>query len=159
MTIEYEFVEEIAASPDKVFEALVDLDAITEYVPAEVEIERLTDGPVSEGSKWREHRRMMKREASEVFEVTDFAPPKRLRLFVDGRKGTTGRGEFVYTYRLEPTEGGTQLHLDCEIDDIGCIGEQLSKLFAGSFKKAIRKDLRGLKDYVESASASGSAGE
>ena len=152
MTIEYEFSTRIAASPQEVFDALSDLDALPDYIPAEVRIETLTEGEFGEGTQWREYRKMMGREATEVFEVTECEPPHRLVLFVDGTKGTTGSGEFTYLYQLEADNGATRLDLEARIDDIGCIAEQLSKLFAGSFKDAVEKDLDGLKHFAESKS-------
>ncbi|MFY0521668.1 hypothetical protein ACN28I_00080 [Archangium gephyra] len=55
----------MAASPERVFSALKDLDAASKWMPNLVGIEKLSPGKFGVGTKWRETRRMFGREASE----------------------------------------------------------------------------------------------
>lgn len=64
----------IRASPERVWEALTDLQG-TERVLSGVErIEVLTEGGFAVGTRWRETRRMLGREATEEMYVTASEP-------------------------------------------------------------------------------------
>lgn len=149
MPIEFSVRREIAASPDRVFAALKDLDAASQWMPNLVGIEKLTPGRFGVGTKWRETRRMFGREASEVFEVTGAEPGKSLELYVDGTQGSSKRGHYRFRYRLEPSGPHTTLTLAAEIGGMGFLLELLGRLMLGSFKKAIVSDLEAMAHYIE----------
>ena len=101
------------------------------------------------GTEWKETRKMFGKAASEVFEVTAYDPPARLSLRVDGAKGSTGKGEFLFDYELHSDQGGTLMQMTGEINIPGFMAKVMGKLFFGFMKKAIDKDHEALKDYVE----------
>lgn len=150
MSIRYEASEVIGASAERVFDALLDLDAALLWMPGAVRMERMSSGPLHEGSEWRETRKVFGREATEQFQLIGLDRPRRLALRVDGTKGTTGRGEYLFTYRLEPVSGGTEVHLDGEIRGLTGVARRFGKLFVGPYRKACAKDLKALKQYLES---------
>jgi carbon monoxide dehydrogenase subunit G len=139
----------IKASPERVFSAITDLDSWRHWMPNFVSVEKLTDGAVGVGTEWKETRKMFGKAASEVFEVTAFDPPTRLGLRVDGSKGSTGKGEFLFDYELLSDQGGTLMQMTGEINIPGLMAKVMGKLFFGAFQKAIDKDHAALKDYVE----------
>jgi carbon monoxide dehydrogenase subunit G len=149
MPIRFQIEESFTARPDRVFLALTDLEAAKEWMPGFVRIERLSDSGFHVGTEWRETRRLFGREATEQFEVTRCDPPSRIGIRVDGAKGSSKRGEFLFDYRLEPRGGGTLVTLDGEIRGIGGIFGLLGKVMVGPYKKAIAKDLRALKEHLE----------
>lgn len=149
MAIHFALTEQIAAPVEKVFDAWVDLDSWGRWMPGLVGIERLTEGPLAKGSRWRETRKLFGKEAVEEFEVTDVLPNRTIGLYVDGRKGTSKRGEFRFRYDFVPTAAGTELRMAGEIGGMSGIWELLGKLFAGTFKKAIGKDHAAFRAYVE----------
>jgi carbon monoxide dehydrogenase subunit G len=149
MPIEFTVRKEIAASPERVFSALKDLDAASKWMPNLVGIEKLSPGKFGVGTKWRETRRMFGREASELFEVTSLEPNKSLELYVDGTQGSAKRGHYRFRYRLEPAGGKTALTMEAEIGGMGFLLELFGRLMLGSFKKAIVSDLEAMAGYIE----------
>jgi carbon monoxide dehydrogenase subunit G len=151
MAITFELVESIAAPPERVFAVLADLDAAGKWMPNFVRIERLTEGKYGPGARWRETRKMYRREATEEFEVTAMEPPRSLELYVDGAKGSSKRGYYRFRYRLEPAAAGagTRVILAGEMGGLNWLMELFGRLMAGTFKKAIAKDLAAMKAYIE----------
>lgn len=139
----------IAAPPERVWAGLVDVDRMGEWMKGLVRIERLTEGPLTVGSQFRETRKMWGREAGEVFEVTVFDPPRLLELYVDGKRGSSGCGEYRFRHTLTPEGAGTRLTLSGEFGgQKGCMAF-LSKLMLGMMKKAFRKELLAFGAWVE----------
>ena len=87
--------------------------------------------------------------------VTECEPPGRIVLWVDGSKGSTGKGEYRFTHQLTPSDDGaaTTVRMDAEIEIPGMFFKLLGKVFLGSFRKAIEKDNAAMKRYLESGEA------
>jgi uncharacterized protein YndB with AHSA1/START domain len=149
MPITFCLAETFARPPDTVFTALVEIETWDQWVPGLVRIERVTPGPFGPGTRWRETRRVFGREATEEFEVIEYEPPRRLGLRVDGTRGSSKRGEYLFEYRLAPSVSGTELVLNGEIRLGGWL-EIVGRLFVLPYRKAIEKDLTALAGYLES---------
>jgi uncharacterized protein YndB with AHSA1/START domain len=152
MAIRLQCREVVDAPPERVFPALADPEMVARWMPGFVRFERLTEGPVGAGSRFREVRRMFGREAAEVFEVREFDPPRTLGLFVDGRNGSSKKGEFHFVYRLEGRGGRTEVVLDGEVAGMGRFLEFLGRLLAGTMRKSCDRDLAAMKAFVEKGS-------
>jgi uncharacterized protein YndB with AHSA1/START domain len=149
MPLTCEIKERFPAPPERVFQALVDLEQVGQWMPGFVRMEPLTPGPLGKGSQFRETRRMFGREASEVFEVTEYDPPRVLAFFVDGRKGSSRVGWYRFRYVLAPSDGGSDLTFSGEFGGTtGCLAF-LGRLMMGPMKKAIAKDLAAMRGYLE----------
>jgi carbon monoxide dehydrogenase subunit G len=140
------------ASPETVFRMLTDLETAREWMPGFVSREKLTEGEFGPGTEWRETRKMYGRNATEQFQVTGYEPHGKLELFVDGTKGTTGRGYFRFTYDLAPENQGTLVKLSAEVGGMGKIMELVGRLFLGSFKKACARDLQAMRAHMQASS-------
>lgn len=150
MRISFQSEMLIQARPIEVLGAITNLDAWPRWMPGLVRVEKLTEGQVDLGTRWRETRRMYGREASEVFQVTEYEPPGRLGLLVDGSQGTTGKGEYRFLYLLEPAgEGATRLTLEGDIDMPGMAARLLGFLFKGMMRMGCERDLVAMKEWVE----------
>jgi uncharacterized protein YndB with AHSA1/START domain len=149
MSIQFEITETFTVSQNKVFEALVDLDSAREWMPGFVSLEKLTEGEVQVGTEWRETRKMFGKNSTEHFEVTAYEKPRLLGLRVDGSKGTSGKGEFLFTYHIEERDGMTAVRLVGEIRGMSGVMAWVGKLIVGNFKKACAKDFAALKAYLE----------
>ena len=150
MSITFRVTRELAASPHEIFRAMTDLDGAGEWMPGFVRIQRLgAPGELGVGSRWRETRRMFGKEATEEFEVTEVSPPERLRLRVDGSKGASGAGEFLFTYTLVPTVLGTLVTLDGEIRGLTGVMGVMGRVFSGIFKRACTRDLDALGNHLK----------
>lgn len=157
MSIRFDAAEVIDAPAERVFDALLDLDAAQQWIPGVVHIERMSSGPLDEGSEWRETRKLFGREATEQFELVELDRPHRIELRVDGAKGSSGCGEYLFTYRLGPASGGTEVRLRGEIRGLSGPMKWLGRLFVRSYRKACVKDLKALKGYLEDPPVSAAA--
>lgn len=125
------------------------MEAAKNWMQGLVRMERLDEGPMKEGSEWKETRKMFGTEATEHFEVVELRDPDKIVLRCDGTKGTTGKGEFVYTYTLNSVNNQTEITLNGEINGLTGFAKFFGKMMAGTFKKACAKDLDALKGYME----------
>jgi uncharacterized protein YndB with AHSA1/START domain len=149
MAITFELEEVFAAAPQQVFEALTNLEGAAGWMPNVVRIEKLTEGAFGIGTRWREIRRLFGREAREEFEVKGFEPHRALELHVDGTRGTSKRGYYRFHYTLDRVDGGTRLKLTGEVGGMGSLGDLIGRLFAGSYRSAILKDLQAMRAHLE----------
>ncbi|TKC18025.1 SRPBCC family protein [Robertmurraya kyonggiensis] len=149
MSISFEVKRTVQVSQQKVFASLIDLDSAERWMRGLVRIERLDEGSIQEGSQWRETRKMFGTEATEHFEVVELNEPNKIVLRCDGTKGTTGKGEFVFTYILTSSDELTEITLNGEINGLTGLAKLFGKMMAGTFKKACSKDLDALINYLE----------
>lgn len=149
MSIRFEVKRTIQVSQEIAFKSLLDLDAARHWMQGLVRMERLDDGPMRVGSRWKETRKMFGKEATEHFEVVEIEEPEKIVLRVDGTKGTTGKGEYIFTYRITSSGEYSEITLHGEINGLTGLTKLFGKMMAGSFKKACEKDLDALKNYLE----------
>jgi uncharacterized protein YndB with AHSA1/START domain len=149
MPVKIELEETIAAPPERVFDALTDLEMAPAWMPGLIELEKLTQGPFSVGTRWREVRRFIGHRSSETFEVTRSEPNEALEVFCDGKNGTSKGGHFRFSYTLSPEGSETRLKLTTEISQLGWFGELMGRLFAGPYKSMIARELRAMKSFIE----------
>jgi uncharacterized protein YndB with AHSA1/START domain len=153
MSITFEVARHLSVAPERVFEALTDLGGAAAWMPGLVRIEP-ADAPMRVGSRWRETRRMFGHEATEEFEVTKVDAPRHLALRVDGTKGSSKRGEFLFDYSLSPAAGGTDVVLNAQIRGLTGITAFVGRLFIAPYKKACARDLDALSQYLGDAKQS-----
>ncbi|MFJ9433365.1 SRPBCC family protein [Streptomyces sp. NPDC101490] len=140
----------VAASPGRVWESITDLPALPRVLSGVQRVEVLTEGGFGVGTRWRETRRMLGREATEEMTVTDCEPPDRyvttaashgmryvseLTLAPDGTGGTTLRMAFS----ARPADGRAP----------GLLARLTARLGAKAVAKALTKDLTELARAVE----------
>ena len=77
------------------------------------------------------------------------SPYKFCTILCGHSKGTTGKGEFLYTYILAPSVDHTEVTLYGEINGLTGLSKLFGKMMAGIFKSACAKDLDALKSYME----------
>jgi len=143
--------ENIKADRAKVFAAMTDFANAAERISGISRMEMLTDGPVGVGTRFRETRIMMKREATETMEVTDFRPLESYTLeahscgchytsiisVADAGKGQT---KVTMSFSGVPKTFAAKLMIP------------MGWLFRGMLKKCVLKDLADIKAYLEAKS-------
>ncbi|WP_449620682.1 SRPBCC family protein [Robertmurraya sp. Marseille-Q9965] len=149
MSISFQVKRTVHVAQQKVFAGLIDLDSAERWMQGLVRIERLSEGSIQEGSQWKETRKMFGTEATEHFEVVELDAPNKIVLRCDGTKGTTGKGEFVFTYILTSVDETTEITLNGEIKGLTGMARLFGKMMAGTFKKACAKDLDALIKCLE----------
>lgn len=137
----------IAAPPERVFAAATDIHRWAEIVPAIEKVEVLTPGPMRAGTRFRETRRMLGREATEEMTVTDFDPPRSYTLGAQSH-GCRYRTEL----RFEPAGAGTRLVFDFSAEPLTFVARLMMALMKPMMKKAARlcaEDLEAIAAHVE----------
>jgi carbon monoxide dehydrogenase subunit G len=153
--MQFSLTHPVEAPPQKVFDVMTDVDGFQHWMPNFVRVEKLTEGALDVGSVFLETRRMYGRDSTEHFECTRFEAPHRFDLLVDGTKGTTGKGEFRFSHRVEGSGSGSMITIEGEITGMGVMGKLFGFAFKPMMRKALRKDFEALGAYVESLDAAG----
>lgn len=94
----------IDAPVDRVWSVLTDLDRAGETLTGVRKIERLAGEGYEVGTRWRETRTLLGKEATEEMEVVEITPPNRTVVVANSR-GVNYRTEFT----VEPVGATTKL--------------------------------------------------
>lgn len=138
----------VNAPQRQVFDALADLDHAPGRIRGIVRVERLTDGPVGKGTRWRETRIMFKKEATEEMEMTAFDPPRGFTV------GCESCG-CVYSSQFRVRPEGRETVVEMEFTGRGTtalakvMGAIMAPFMKGMMLKCIKNDLEDIKAYVE----------
>ncbi|HVS17875.1 MAG TPA: SRPBCC family protein [Planctomycetota bacterium] len=137
----------VAAPPERVFAASIDVPRWPEIVPAIQKVELLSSGPVGVGTRFRETRLFFGREATETMEVLEFEPPRRYLLGAESH-GSRYRTEF----RFEPEGAGTRVVFTFRAEPLTFGAKVMGVLMKPMLKKMVAMcaaDLDALKAHVE----------
>lgn len=150
MAIEFNVEVQFEAPPEKVFEALTNVNSFNEWMPNLKEIKILSESATGVGTIFEETRRMFFRDATERFRVTMYEPPEMFELTVDGSEGSSGSGQYTFFYHLEEDKdnGGTSMSMHGEIAGLNKVMEFLGRLTVGFMARGIRKDYRALANHL-----------
>ncbi|MEV6314637.1 SRPBCC family protein [Streptomyces sp. NPDC051776] len=141
----------IEAPVDKVWHALTDLESAPRVLSGVQSIEVLTPGPFTEGTRWRETRRMLGRTATEEMYVTACEEPTRCVV-----ESESHGAHYVSEFDLSPeadVEGATTVRMTFSATPPGGFAGMLMKVFGGlgtkAVMKAIEQDLADVAAHVE----------
>ncbi|MEU8524616.1 MULTISPECIES: SRPBCC family protein [Streptomyces] len=142
----------VQAPPGPVWEALTDLRGMERVLSGVERVEVLTAGGFDVGTRWRETRRMMGKEATEEMTVTECVPPERYVTVADSHgmhyvseiellKGDPESAStmIVMTFRATPTGGGA----------MGLLAKLVGGLGAKAVSRALAKDLDEIAAAIE----------
>ncbi|MEU0231735.1 MULTISPECIES: SRPBCC family protein [unclassified Streptomyces] len=155
----------VAASPGRVWEAITDLPELPRVLTGVRKVEVLTPGGFGVGTRWRETRRMLGREATEEMTVTACEPPDRYVTVADSHgmhyvseltltPDVTGPGSAPAGTRSTPTgTGSTVLRMTFSARPAhgrtpGALGRLLARFGAKAVAKALAKDLSDVANAV-----------
>lgn len=110
----FKMEEWIARPPAQVFDLLSDMRRATEMVPAVTEVQKLTEGPVGAGTRYRETRQMNGKPQQTELEVVRYEPPTDYAV-----SNVTSGVETVYHYRLASEGEGTRVTLQATVEGKG----------------------------------------
>ena len=140
---------DIAAPQAEVFAAAADVSRWAERVSAITKVEMLTDGPIGEGTRFRETRKMFGKEASEEMEFREFDPPNGYVLVAESHGSRYRSG-----HRFAPADaaGATRVTMFFEAEPLTFFAKVMSVLLKPMMKMMIKqcgKDLEDLKASIE----------
>lgn len=143
------FTETIRAPRADVWARSVDLDRWPECMSGIERIERLTEGPFGVGTRFKETRVMMGKEATEEFEVTELVEHDHYTMAAESC-GT----KYLSTFRFaEAPGGGTDVTLEFEGTPMTMtakvMGAVMAPMMKGMMRKAIAKDMADFRAACE----------
>jgi carbon monoxide dehydrogenase subunit G len=143
---------EVAASAERVWGIIVDLDRSPMVLSGIDRIERLDRGSGFEvGTRWRETRTMFGRQATEDMEVTGIDPGRSYTVSAGGGGGT----DYLSTLAVEPIgDARCRLSMAFAATPSGLPGKLAAVTVGRLFQKATRRMLqRDLDDIASHAEA------
>lgn len=134
----------IDAPPERVFRTIADIREYSEAQPDIVAVEFLSERRYGVGTRFRETRRMGKRETTTELEVTELVENERVRIVSDAG-GTVWDSLFTVQGRA----GGTELSLVMEARPYKLLARITTPLMTGTLRRALEKDMDAVKAYCE----------
>ena len=140
--IRIELTIAIERSPEDVFELLTDIGRLPEWQTSAIEAH--SDGPLEQGSRVAEKRRLLGREVDSELEVVAYEPPTRLTL-----RSLGGPVNFTVDHELAAKGGGTELTFVAEAQPRGAL-RLAEPVLARTAEQQFRQDFDRLKELLES---------
>jgi Predicted integral membrane protein len=140
--IQHEVTVHLNRPVEQVFAFLMDTSQLTTWQSNLIKSEPITEGPLRLGSRFREVRRLGKRESEIQGEITALEPNKRLET------KTVTKPQAMVSYSLDPESGGTRLKYKFVLVTSGFM-RLLEPLIASSIKKDTNADFETLKRILE----------
>lgn len=140
----------IDAPTDVVFNLMTDLDQVDSRISSIVCLEKLTDGPVGVGTRFRETRVMFGKEATEEMEFTTFEVGKSYTVECE-----SCGAHYAMHHEFSPDGGGTLIKVTFDMKSLSFLAKVMApmgKLMAKSCMKAFDKDLEEIKALAEGRS-------
>jgi len=135
----------VRAPLEQVYARSIDIDRAAEWTPPDVHVERLTEGPLRVGSRYRETRRILGRLDTQVYELTVLDPLRRSEVVAD-----SPRGRIRLRLDYEAVDAATtRLTLLGEASGLGCLGFLAAPLVRHVMRKSMAADLEGLTSWIE----------
>ena len=137
----------IAAPADLVFAAVADVEHFARAVEDIERVEFVSETRAGLGTRFRETRVMRGREATVELEITEFAPPERVR-FLSEAGGVQWDTVFEVT---AAGDGSTRLSMVMEATPLTFMARLFMPLMKGMVRKAIASDMDAVEAYCERA--------
>jgi len=141
---------QIGAPRDRVFEVVADVRRFSQALPHVVRYEFLSELQSGVGTRFRETRLMNGREATTELEVTEHVQNDRIRLLADDHHGTVWDTLFTV---VDADDGSTILTMTMDARSKTWIARIMVFLVAGMVRKAVERDMDGVKAFCEGAVA------
>lgn len=142
--------ERFNAPVDRVFSLFSDVGNAPAHVKGIKRVEVLTPGPVQTGTRFRETRVFMNKEATEEMEFTAFEPGRSYSI------GCESHGaRYLSVFRFEPEGNTTVVKLDFSVQPVTLMAKlmtPLSAMMIGAVKKCVLGDMKSLKAAAEGRS-------
>ena len=140
------------------FEVFTDIPKAAERIPGITKLEMLSEGPFRIGTRWREPRVVMKKEATEEMGVTGFDPPHSYEVEAESH-GTHYDTRFEFTPDGDGTPvtwtfRGTPLTFGAKV-----VAVVFGPLFKGMMMKMLMADLEALREVCEGRVAGASSSQ
>jgi len=131
---------DIAKPPEDVFPYLFEPDLVPQWTTGLNGYERLDDGPLRTGARFREQLDVSGQQIDTELEITAYDPPRS----AESRAEIRGI-DVISTYTLEPSGSGTRLTQTVEAKGGGLKGRVLIPVIQPHLERKLEADLAALK--------------
>jgi uncharacterized protein YndB with AHSA1/START domain len=135
---------QVNAPMEVVFDAIAHIENFSQAAPHIVGVEYLSEQKRGVGTRFRETRRMGKREAATVLEVTEYQPPERVRLVSEA-----GGAVWDTLFSVRAANNGTVLAMEMTATANNLVSRLLLPLMRKPIASAIETDLQAVKEWCE----------
>lgn len=135
---------DIKATPDKVFDAVADMDEYARAVPGVTMEGRSGQKRKGIGTRFTQIRETRGRASRMDLEVTEYQRPRLLRMTAD-----QGGATWDTTFRVERTPTGSRLDVTLEARPHSWSAKLMVPLTKGKVAKQFRQDLDAIQAYCE----------
>jgi uncharacterized membrane protein len=140
--IQHEVTIHLNRPVEQVFAFLMDIGKLSTWQSNLIKMESITEGPLRAGSRFREVRRLGRKESEIQAEITAFEPNRRFET------KTLTRPHVTVSYFFEAENGGTRLKHKFVMLTSGFM-RLLEPMIASSIKKESELDFETLKRILE----------
>ncbi len=143
----------INAPQSRVFEVFTDLRAAAGRLSGLKSLEVLTDGPIGLGTRFRETRVFMGKDATETMEITSFSPPNAYEVTANSH-GCAYHSILTFTPN-SPTSTTAAMTFSATPNTLPAklMSALMGWMVKGACRKAMQQDFDDLKRAIESAPA------
>jgi hypothetical protein len=135
----------IHAPIERVFDTVAHIDNFSKVVPEIVNVEFLSENRSGVGARFKETRRMGKREITVELKVTEYVQNDRIRIVSD-MAGTVW--DTVFTVK-PATASAVDLTMVMDAKAYKLLPKLMNPLFKGLIRKSIEKDMDAVKAFCE----------
>ncbi|UOK58857.1 SRPBCC family protein [Bacillus sp. OVS6] len=139
-----EFQDQVTVNAplDQVFNFAADVENAPLFMQNVTKVEKLTDGPVQAGTKYRETREIRGREATAVIEFIEYVPSAKYSV-----KSEMKGMEAIYHYMFSASGNQTTIRFECEINAKKFTMKLIKPVFVKIMKKEDGDHLQHLKKH------------
>ncbi|MHC0036369.1 SRPBCC family protein [Pseudoneobacillus sp. C159] len=130
----------------EVFEFISDLSNGPKMNEDIISIEKLTDGPIGVGSKFKETKIIRGRNAEATIEVVQYIPSEAF-----SAQSEANGLKVIYHYQMSESTNGTYVHFKCEVKTSGMIMTLTKPLIVKMLKQEDGDHLKSVKRALESS--------
>jgi hypothetical protein len=140
-------VAEVVRAPvERAWALSVDIDRAREWLPEDVVVEKLFDGPARVGSRYRESRWILGRRDVREYEISALEPLRASEVV------SRGLGEFRFRLEYEAVDASTtRLTMSGSATGLGCLGVLAAPIVRSVLRKNMDLDFARLKAWIERA--------
>jgi len=141
----------INAPVSHVFRMSCDVDRFPDTIPGVLRTERLTEGPIARGTRFRETRKVFGKEHTEEMEFTDFQPDEQYTIACDSC-GQLYETTFRFAKVDDGGEEATDLDITMNMSPRTMFGRIMGIVFfpmRGTMRKMMEQDIDHLKTAAE----------
>jgi carbon monoxide dehydrogenase subunit G len=129
---------------EEVFSYLSNLENAPNLLPFVVDMEKLSNGPVGNGSRFLETRLVRRRRIQAEVQITEFQCPSAFT-----SKSISNGVEILYHYTFSEIEEGTQVEMEAEVKTAGLLSFLTKKQLVKIIKNEDGGQLQKLKEVLE----------